>query len=72
MLKFSLKSLVMQKCALQFNGEFIFQSKVILLFLPKCSKLHHSELFIIISWYTVYLIIMEVTVDFLPYNGRDC
>ena len=38
---------VMQKSLLQY-GEIIFQSKVIQLFLPKCSKFHHSEM------YTVY------------------
>ena len=44
----------MQKSALQY-GEIIFQSKVIPLFLPKCSKLH--------SFYMVYCIpYMEVTV----------
>ena len=48
----------MQKSALQYV-EIIFQSKVILLFLPKCSKLHHSEMYTIM----VYCI---------PYNGRDC
>ena len=54
----------MQKSALQY-GEIIFQSKVIPLFLPKCSKLH--------SFYMVYCIpYMKVTVDFLPYNGSDC
>ena len=50
----------MQKSALQY-GEIIFQSKVIPLFLPKCSKLHSFYI-----WYTVYLI-LEVNVDFLPY-----
>ena len=49
----------MQKSALQY-GEIIFQSKVIPLFLPKCSKLHSFYI-----WYTVPY--MEVTVDFLPY-----
>ena len=49
----------MQKSALQ-NGEITFQSKVIPLFLPKCSKLHHSECILCIPY-------MEVTVDFLPY-----
>ena len=55
----------MQKSALQY-GEIIFQSKVIPLFLPKCSKLH--------SFGNVYyknmvycIPYMEVTVDFLPY-----
>ena len=38
----------MQKSALQY-GEIIFQSKVIPLFLPKCSKLHSFYI-----WYTVY------------------
>ena len=50
----------MQKSALQY-GEIIFQSKVIPLFLSKCSKLHSFYI-----WYTVYLI-LEVNVDFLPY-----
>ena len=50
----------MQKSALQY-GEIIFQSKVIPLFLPKCSKLHSFYI-----WYIVYLN-MEVNVDFLPY-----
>ena len=50
----------MQKSALQY-GKIIFQSKVIPLFLPKCSKLHHH-------YNMVYCIpYMEVTVDFLPY-----
>ena len=50
----------MQKSALQY-GEIIFQSKVIPLFLPKCSKLHSIL-------YMVYCIpYMEVNVDFLPY-----
>ena len=53
----------MQRSALQY-GEIIFQSKVIPLFLSKCSKLHHSECIL----YMVYCIpYMEVTVDFLPY-----
>ena len=53
----------MQKSALQY-GEIIFQSKVIPLFLPKCSSSIHSEMYI----YMVYCIpYMEVTVDFLPY-----
>ena len=51
----------MQKSALQY-GEIIFQSKVIPLFLPKCSKLHSFYI-----WYTVYIPYMEVNVDFLPY-----
>ena len=51
----------MQKSPLQY-GKIIFQSKVIPLFLPKCSKLHHSEMYTI---YGVYCIpYMEVTVDF--------
>ena len=51
----------MQKSALQY-GEIIFQSKVIPLFLPKCSKLHSFYN------YMVYCIpYMEVNVDFLPY-----
>ena len=51
----------MQKSALQY-GEIIFHTKVIPLFLPKCSKLHNSEM------YTIYCIpYLEVTVDFLPY-----
>ena len=51
----------MQKSALQY-GEIIFQSKVIPLFLPKCSKLHLFYIFM------VYCIpYMEVTVYFLPY-----
>ena len=48
----------MQKSALQY-GEIIFQSKVIPLFLPKCSKLH--------SFYIYCIPYMEVNVDFLPY-----
>ena len=55
----------MQKSALQY-GEIIFQSKVIPLFLPKCSKFHHSEMYIYYNM--VYCIpYMKVTVDFLPY-----
>ena len=50
----------MQKSALQY-GEIIFQSKVIPLFLPKCSKLHS---FYIMVYCIPY---MEVNVDFLPY-----
>ena len=38
----------MQKSALQY-GEIIFQSKVIPLFLPKCSKLHSFYI-----WYTAH------------------
>ena len=62
----------MQKSALQY-GKVIFQSKVIPLFLPKCSKLHSFYIrytvfqapFIL---YKVYCIpYMEVTVYFLPY-----
>ena len=51
----------MQKSALQY-GEIIFQSKVIPLFLPKCSKLH--SFYIIMVYCIPY---MEVNVDFLPY-----
>ena len=51
----------MQKSALQY-GKIIFQSKVIPLFLPKCSKLHS---FYIIMVYCIPYI--EVTVDVLPY-----
>ena len=40
----------MQKSALQY-GEIIFQSKVIPLFLPKCSKLHSFYIGIL---YTLY------------------
>ena len=36
----------MQKSSLHY-GEIIFQSKVIPLFLPKCSKFHHSEMYTI-------------------------
>ena len=44
----------MQKSPLQY-GEIIFQSKVIPLFLPKCSKLHHSEMYTISGiLYTLY------------------
>ena len=50
----------MEKSALQYV-EIIFQSKVIPLFLPKCSKLHS---FYIMVYCIPY---MEVTVDFLPY-----
>ena len=46
----------MQKSALQY-GEIIFQSKVIPLFLPKCSKLH--SFYIIMVYCIPY---MEVTV----------
>ena len=45
----------MQKSALQY-GEIIFQSKVIPLFLPKCSKLHS---FYIMAYCIPYI---EVTV----------
>ena len=38
----------MQKSALQY-GENIFQSKVIPLCLPKCSKLHHSEMYTMVE-----------------------
>ena len=48
----------MQKSPLQY-GEIIFQSKVIPLFLPKCSKFHHSEM------YTIYGILYTL-------YGRDC
>ena len=48
----------MQKSPLQY-GEIIFQSKSIPLFLPKCSKLHHSEM------YTIYGILYTL-------YGRDC
>ena len=50
----------MQKSALIQCGETIFQSKVIPLFLPKCSKLHSF-------YYGILYTYMEVTVDFLPY-----
>ena len=53
----------MQKSALQY-GKIIFQSKVISLFLPKCSNFHHSEMYTM--EYIPYLI-MGNTVDFLPY-----
>ena len=44
----------MQKSALHY-GEIIFQSKVIPLFLPKCSKLHHSEMYTVYGiLYTLY------------------
>ena len=46
----------MQKSALQY-GEIIFQSKVIPLFLPKCSKLH--SFYIIMVYCIPY---MEVNV----------
>ena len=64
---FSLKSYA--KSPLQY-GKIIFQSKVIPLFLPKCSNFYHSEMYTI---YMEYIIpYMGNTVDFLPYNGRDC
>ena len=51
----------MQKSALQY-GEIIFQSKVIPLFLPKCSTIRKCIL------YMVYCIpYMVDTVGFLPY-----
>ena len=46
----------MQNSPLQY-GKIIFQSKVIPLFLPKCSKFNHSEMYIYLG----------NTVDFLPY-----
>ena len=49
----------MQKIPLQY-GEIIFQSKVIPLFLPKCSKFYHLEMVYCIPY-------MGNTVDFLPY-----
>ena len=58
----------MQKSALQY-GEIIFQSKVIPLFLPKCSKLHHSEMYTIYGiLYTLY----ESDCRFFTLYGRDC
>ena len=55
----------MQKSALQY-GKIIFQSKVIPLFLPKCSKLHHSEMYTI-NYGILYTLYGSDTVDFLPY-----
>ena len=55
----------MQKSALQY-GEIIFQSKVIPLFLPKCSKLHSFYI-----WYTVYLIYGSECRFFTLY-GSEC
>ena len=58
----------MQKSALQY-GKIIFQSKVIPLFLPKCSKLHHSEM------YTIYGILYTLygsDCRFFTLYGRDC
>ena len=52
----------MQKSALQY-GEIIFQSKVIPLFLPKCSKLHYLEMYTI--WY-------GRECRFFTLYGRDC
>ena len=52
----------MQKSALQY-GEIIFQSKVIPLFLPKCSKLHHSKM------YTIYGILYTL---YGSVYGSDC
>ena len=49
----------MQTSPLQY-GKIIFQSKVIPLFLPKCSKFHHSEMVYCLPY-------MGNTVDFLPY-----
>ena len=53
---FSLKS------PLQY-GEIIFQSKVIPLYLPKCSKFYHSECILYMEYTIPY---MGNTVDFLP------
>ena len=59
----------MQKSPLQY-GEIIFQSKVFPLFLPKCSKFHHSEMYTI---YMVYRIpYMVNTVDFFTLYGIHC
>ena len=58
----------MQKSPLQY-GEIIFQSKVIPLFLPKCSKFHHSEM------YTIYGILYTLygrDCRFFTLYGRDC
>ena len=53
----------MQESALQY-GEITFQSKVIPLFLPKCSKFHHLEMYTIHSiLYTLY----GSDCRFLPY-----
>ena len=60
----------MQKSPLQY-AKIIFQSKVIPLFLPKCSKFHHSEIM-----YTIYIEYtipyMGNTVVVLPLYGGDC
>ena len=58
----------MQESALQY-GEIIFLSKVIPPFLPKCPKLHHSEM------YTIYGILYTLygsDCRFFTLNGRDC
>ena len=57
---FSLKSYA--KSALQY-GEIIFQSKVIPLFLPKYSKLHHSEMYTIIYGIVYCIPYMVETVE---------
>ena len=54
----------MQKSPLQY-GKIIFQSKVIPLFLPKCSKFHHSECILYMEYTIPYN--MGNTVDFLRY-----
>ena len=58
----------MQKSALQY-GEIIFQSKIIPLFLPKCSKLHRSKM------YTIYGILYTLygsKCRFFTLYGREC
>ena len=52
-----------KKSPLQY-GKIIFPSKVIPLFLPKCSNFHHSEMYTI---YGVYHTLNGNTVDFLAY-----
>ena len=56
----------MQKSALQY-GEIIFQSKVIPLFLPKCSKLHHSEMYTVENRLSLLLLFTVVVLAYLSY-----
>ena len=51
---FSLKSYA-KKCFTVWRNYFLIKSYST--FLPKCSKLHHSEMYTI--WYAVYLIMVE-------------
>ena len=59
----------MQKSPLQY-GENIFQSKVIPHFLPKCSKLHHSEMYTISG--ILYTLYGRGDCKFFTLYGRDC